>query len=143
MNTLLAGYESYAGDIHTRSNGSLVAWETGTTTAYALYGAQERGQLFITPGTEVYEGMVVGQHIRDSDLEVNVCRKKQLTNFRSSAADEALRLEPPRNLSLDDAIEYLADDELLEVTPAAFRLRKRLLSKHDRSRQASITKQRA
>lgn len=143
MNSVVAGYEPYAGDMQTRTNGSLVAWETGPTTAYALFGAQDRGQLFITPGTEVYEGMVVGQHAKDTDLEVNVCKKKQMTNIRSSASDEALRLEPPRRLSLDDAIEYLSDDELLEVTPAAFRLRKRLLSKHDRSRVASNNKHRA
>jgi GTP-binding protein len=142
MNSLLAGYEPYAGDIQTRSNGSLIAWEPGTTTAYGLHAAQERGQLFITPGTEVYEGMIIGQHIRESDLEVNVCRKKHLTNIRNSGSEEALRLETPRDLSLDDAIEYLAEDELLEVTPEGFRLRKRLLSKHDRSRQASITKHR-
>jgi len=143
MHSLLAGYEPFAGEIQTRSNGSLIAWETGTATTYGLHAAQERGQLFITPGTEVYEGMIIGQHIRESDLEVNVCRKKHLTNIRSSTAEEALRLEPPRLLSLDDAIEYLAADELLEVTPTAFRLRKRLLSKHDRSRQALLIKQRA
>ena len=143
MNSLLAGYDPYAGEIQTRATGSLIAWESGTTTTYALYGAQDRGQLFISAGVEVYEGMVVGQHQRDSDLEVNVCRKKHLTNIRNSNAEEALRLESPRNLSLDDAIEYLAEDELLEVTPAAFRLRKRLLSKHERSRVASVTKQRA
>ncbi|HEX6290766.1 MAG TPA: translational GTPase TypA [Herpetosiphonaceae bacterium] len=142
MNSLLAGYEPYAGEIQTRSNGSLIAWEPGTATTYGLHAAQERGQLFIAAGTEVYEGMIIGQHIRESDLEVNVCRKKHLTNIRNSGSEEALRLETPRDLSLDDAIEYLAEDELLEVTPEAFRLRKRLLSKHDRSRQASITKQR-
>lgn len=142
MNALLAGYEPFAGDIQTRSNGSLIAWETGAATTYGLHAAQERGQLFIPAGTEVYEGMVIGQHIRDTDLEVNVCRKKHLTNIRNSGSEEALRLEAPRVLSLDDAIEYLADDELLEVTPVAFRLRKRLLSKHDRSRVASAVKSR-
>jgi GTP-binding protein len=142
MNSLLAGYEPFAGELQTRSNGSLIAWESGPATTYGLYGAQERGQLFITAGTDVYEGMIIGQHIRDSDLEVNVCRKKHLTNIRNSGSEEALRLETPRNLSLDDAIEYLADDELLEVTPVAFRLRKRLLSKHDRSRVASAMKAR-
>lgn len=142
MNSLLAGYEPYAGEIQTRGNGSLIAWETGTATSYGLNTAQERGQLFIPSGTEVYEGMIIGQHIRDADLEVNVCRKKHLTNMRNSGSEEAIRLETPRALSLDDAIEYLADDELLEVTPLAFRLRKRLLSKHDRSRVASAAKQR-
>jgi len=140
MNTLFAGYGPLAGVITTRSTGSLVAWEPGVTTTFGLYGAQERGQLFIGAGLEVYEGMIVGQHIREKDLEVNVCKKKHLTNMRSSNADEALRLETPRNLSLDDAIEYLADDELLEVTPKAFRLRKRILTHQDRGRMAGQTK---
>ena len=142
MNSIFAGYGPYAGELQTRHAGSLIAWEQGIATTYSLHSAQERGQLFITPGTEVYEGMIVGQHIRDSDLEVNVCRKKHLTSIRRSTAEEALRLDPPRVLSLDDAIEYLADDELLEVTPVAFRLRKRLLTKDERSRQAAHNKQR-
>jgi GTP-binding protein len=140
MNTLFAGYGPLAGPIATRTLGSLIAWEPGVTTTFGLHGAQERGQLFYGAGLEVYEGMVVGQHIRDKDLEVNVCKKKHLTNMRSSTAEEALRLEPPRVLSLDDAIEYLAEDELLEVTPKAFRLRKRILSHHDRGRQAGQAK---
>ncbi len=134
VNALFMGYEPLAGELGTRTNGSLIASEGGTTTTFGLYGAQERGQLFITPGTDVYEGMVVGQHIRSRDLEVNVCRKKHLTNMRSSGADEALRLEPPRVLSLDDAIEYIGDDELVEVTPKGFRLRKKILSADDRKR---------
>ncbi len=134
VNSLFMGYEPLAGELNTRNNGSLIASEGGTTTTFGLYGAQERGQLFITPGTDVYEGMVVGQHIRSRDLEVNVCRKKHLTNMRSSGADEALRLEPPRVLSLDDAIEYIGDDELVEVTPKGFRLRKKILSADDRKR---------
>src|ERR671934_238891 len=117
-----------------RSLGSLIAFEDGETTTFGLSQAQERGQLFIGPGVEVYEGMVVGEHIRDRDLEVNVARKKHLTNQRSSTSDIAVRLDGVRNLSLDDAIEFLADDELLEVTPVAFRLRKRILSKQDRDR---------
>jgi GTP-binding protein len=135
VNALFMGYEPLAGELNTRNNGSLIASEGGSTTTFGLYGAQERGQLFITPGTDVYEGMVIGQHIRSRDLEVNVCRKKHLTNMRSSGADEALRLEPPRVLSLDDAIEYIGDDELVEVTPKAFRLRKKLLSADDRKRE--------
>ncbi|QKG83851.1 translational GTPase TypA [Kroppenstedtia pulmonis] len=134
VNTLFAGYEPYAGEIQTRSHGSLIAWENGTATTYGLYAAQERGHLFIPANTEVYEGMVVGQHIRESDLEVNVCKKKQLTNFRAAGSDDSLRLDPPRNLSLDDALEYLAEDELLEVTPKDFRIRKRLLKKNERRR---------
>ncbi|MBA3469759.1 MAG: translational GTPase TypA [Herpetosiphonaceae bacterium] len=135
MNSLFAGYQPYAGDVQTRQFGSLVAWEHGTTTAFGLFGAQERGQLFISAGFEVYEGMVIGQHIRDEDLEVNACRKKQLTNMRSSGADEALRLDVPRNLSLDDCIEYLAEDELLEVTPLNLRIRKRKLNTDERRRE--------
>ena len=135
MNSLFAGYQPYAGDVQTRQFGALVAWEQGVTTAFGLYGAQERGQLFIGAGTEVYEGMVIGQHIRDEDLEVNACRKKQLTNMRSSGADDALRLDVPRNLSLDDCIEYLADDELLEVTPQHLRIRKRKLNTDERRRE--------
>ncbi|HMA35851.1 MAG TPA: translational GTPase TypA [Chloroflexia bacterium] len=140
MNTLFAGYGPLAGPVATRNAGSLIAWEPGVTTTFGLHGAQERGQLFLGPGVEVYEGMVVGQHIREKDLEVNVCKKKHLTNMRSSTADEALRLETPRVLSLDDAIEYLAEDELLEVTPKAFRLRKRVLVHQDRGRLAGQAK---
>jgi GTP-binding protein len=143
MNTLFAGYGPLAGPVATRNLGSLVAWEPGVTTTFGLYSAQERGQLFISAGLEVYEGMVVGQHIREKDLEVNVCKKKHLTNMRSSTSEEALRLETPRTLSLDDAIEYLADDELLEVTPKAFRLRKRVLTHQDRGRQAGQAKKQA
>jgi GTP-binding protein len=134
VNTLFDGYGPMAGPVASRENGSLVAWENGVTTSFGLNGAQERGQLFLGPGVEVYEGMIVGQHLRERDLEVNVCKRKHLTNMRQSTSEEAVRLESPRTLSLDDAIEFLADDELLEVTPKAFRLRKRLLSKHDRDR---------
>jgi GTP-binding protein len=136
VNTLFAGYGPLSGPVATRELGSLIAWESGATTTFGLNGAQERGQLFLGAGVDVYEGMVVGQHIREKDLEVNVCKKKHLTNMRNSTAEEGIRLEPPRNLSLDDAIEFLADDELLEITPKAFRLRKRLLSKHERDRVA-------
>jgi GTP-binding protein len=134
MNTLFGGYEPYAGEIQTRDHGSLVAWEPGIATSYGLHAAQERGTLFIKVNTEVYEGMVVGQHIRENDLDVNVCKKKQLTNFRAAGSDDALRLEPPKKLSLDDALEYLSDDELLEVTPVDFRIRKRFLAKNQRRR---------
>jgi GTP-binding protein len=134
MNTLFAGYGPKAGDIESRSLGSLVAWEDGTTSTYGLAQAQERGQLFLGPGVDVYEGMVVGEHIRENDLEVNVVKKKHLTNMRSSTSDIAVKLDGVRDLSLDDAIEFLADDELLEVTPKAYRIRKRILSKQDRDR---------
>ncbi len=134
MNTLFAGYGPYAGDIDSRNFGSLIAWEDGETTSFGLNQAQERGTLFLGPGVEVYEGMVVGEHIRERDLEVNVVRKKHLTNMRSSNSDIAARLDGVRDLSLDDAIEFLAEDELLEVTPANYRIRKRVLAKQDRDR---------
>jgi len=134
MNSIFGGYGPYAGELQTRNLGSLIAWEYGTATTYALYTAQERGHLFIQAGTEVYEGMIVGQHIREEDLEVNVARKKQLTNIRSSSAEEAMRLDTPRNLSLDECIEYIADDELVEVTPKNLRLRKKMLNTDERRR---------
>ncbi|HEX9495132.1 MAG TPA: translational GTPase TypA [Candidatus Limnocylindria bacterium] len=134
MNTLFAGYGPYAGSIQTRELGSLIAFEAGESTAYGLAASQDRGTLFIGAGVEVYEGMIVGQHIRDRDLEINVCKKKALTNMRSSNSDIAVKLDGIRTLSLDDAIEFLADDELLEVTPKSFRLRKRVLAKQDRDR---------
>jgi GTP-binding protein len=134
LNALFYEYQPLAGEINTRAYGSLVASESGVTTSFGLYGAQDRGQLFIGAGLDIYEGMVIGQHIRERDLEVNVCKKKHLTNMRSSGADDALRLETPRNMSLDDAVEYIGDDELLEVTPKAYRLRKRLLSMDERKR---------
>jgi GTP-binding protein len=134
MNTLFAGYGPYAGPIDSRNFGSLIAWEDGATTTFGLNQAQERGTLFIGPGVEVYEGMVVGEHIRERDLEVNVVRKKHLTNMRSSNSDIAVKLDGVRELSLDDAIEFLAEDELLEVTPKTYRIRKRMLTKQDRDR---------
>lgn len=134
VHTLLAGYEPYAGEIQTNEFGSLVAWETGSATSYAIHAVQERGQLFITPGTEVYEGMIVGQHIRENDLDVNVCKKKHLTSIRSATKEETLKLDAPRQMTLDDAIEYLKDDELLEVTPKTFRLRKKYLRKNERAK---------
>lgn len=140
VNSIFAGYGPMSGVVDTRESGSLVAWENGATTTFGLSSAQERGQLFLDAGVEVYEGEVVGQHSREKDLDVNVCKKKHLTNMRQSTSDIAVRIEPPRVLSLDDAIEFLADDELLEVTPKAWRLRKRLLSKHDRSKVASQNK---
>jgi GTP-binding protein len=140
VNTLFDGYGQLAGPMATRELGSLIAWESGVTSSFGLNGAQERGQLFLGAGIDVYEGQVVGQHIREKDLEVNVCKKKHLTNMRNSTAEEGIRLETPRNLSLDDAIEFLADDELLEVTPKSFRMRKRLLSKHERDRAAGQVK---
>ncbi|NJO04985.1 MAG: translational GTPase TypA [Chloroflexaceae bacterium] len=135
ITTMFLDYEPLVGEMELRENGSLIASEDGVATAYGLHNAQERGALFIEPGQDVYAGMIVGQHSRDSDLEVNVCRKKQLTNFRNNTgAEDALRLEPPRRLSLDDALEYISDDELVEVTPAGWRLRKKLLDVNERHR---------
>ncbi len=134
MNTLFAGYGPHAGPIAGRALGSLIAFEPGLTNTYGLNAVQDRGEFFLGPGVEVYEGMVVGQHIRERDLEVNVVKKKHLTNIRSSTSDIAIKLQGTRDLSIDDAIEFLADDELLEVTPKAYRIRKRVLAKQDRDR---------
>ncbi|MBQ4369769.1 MAG: translational GTPase TypA [Oscillospiraceae bacterium] len=128
MSSVFEKYEPVKGDISRRKTGSLVAFETGEAVAYGIFGAQERGQMFITPGTMVYEGMVVGVSPKMEDISVNVCRKKQLTNMRASGSDEALRLVPPRILSLEQCLEFLADDELLEVTPEHLRIRKSILN---------------
>ena len=117
MSSVFEGYEPYKGDIPRRNTGSLVAFETGEAVTYGLYNAQERGTLFISAGTPVYEGMIVGASPKAEDLVVNVCKKKHLTNTRASGSDDALRLIPPKNSSLEESIEFLADDELLEVTP--------------------------
>ncbi|MDO4750072.1 MAG: translational GTPase TypA, partial [Eubacteriales bacterium] len=117
----------YKGDISRRSTGSLIAWEIGESVSYGLFNAQERGALFIGPGVPVYGGMIVGVSPRNEDIPVNVCRTKHLTNTRAAGSDEALRLIPLRQLSLEQCLEFLADDELLEVTPKSLRLRKRIL----------------
>ncbi|MCL4271433.1 MAG: translational GTPase TypA [Anaerolineales bacterium] len=141
MHTIFHGYDELAGAIASRNNGSLVAWEAGTTTAYALKSAEERGILFIGPGVDVYEGMVVGENARGQDISVNVCKKKHLTNVRASRGDMEIRLTPPRQMSLDEAIEYLADDELLEITPENFRIRKRILNTEERGKQTKKVKE--
>ena len=127
LNTVFNGYGPYKGDIAYRKQGSLIAFEAGEAITYGLYNAQERGTLFIGPGEKVYGGMVVGQHGRGEDIELNVCKKKQLTNTRSSSADEALRLTPPKILSLEQALDFIDTDELLEVTPKSLRIRKKIL----------------
>ncbi len=132
MNQLFAGYEPYKGDIQTRENGSIVVHETGVSTGYGLFNTQDRGRLFIGAGVEVYEGMIVGECSKSEDLVCNICKKKQLTNTRASGSDEALRLVPPTVLSLEQCMEFIKDDELLEVTPLTLRLRKRVLSKEQR-----------
>ena len=120
------------GDIQRRSTGSLVAFETGEAVTYGHFNAQERGTLFIGPGTPVYAGMIVGETPKAEDISVNVCKKKQLTNMRASGSDEALRLVPPKQMSLEQCLEFLADDELLEVTPKSLRMRKAILDHEKR-----------
>ncbi len=140
MASLFDSYQPMKGEIQRRSTGSLVAFETGEAVTYGLFNAQERGQLFIGPGTPVYGGMIVGECPKMEDISVNVCKKKQLTNMRASGSDDALRLTTPRTLSLEQCLEFLADDELLECTPENLRLRKRLLDHGDRMREASKKK---
>lgn len=139
INTIFDGYGPYKGDISYRKQGSLIAFEAGDSITYGLYNAQERGTLFIGAGEKVYSGMVVGQSAKPEDIELNVCKKKQLTNTRSSSADEALRLTPPRILSLEQALDFIDTDELLEVTPKSLRIRKKILDPTLRKR-ASINK---
>jgi len=134
MNNIFDSYHPFKGEIAFRTRGSLVATEGGVAVAYGLYGVQERGTLFIGPGVEVYEGMVVGENSRSMDIVVNVCKKKQLTNMRASGADDSLRLTPPLQMSLEKCMEFINDDELLEVTPKSLRLRKMLLNKDDRAK---------
>jgi GTP-binding protein len=136
LNTTFDGYGPYKGDISYRKQGSLIAFESGESITYGLYNAQERGTLFIGPGEKVYSGMVVGQNGKGEDIELNVCKKKQLTNTRSSSADEALRLTPPRILSLEQALDFIDTDELLEVTPKSLRIRKKILDPTLRKRSA-------
>lgn len=128
MNSVFDRYDAYRGEIDRRPCGSLVAHETGEAVAYGLYNAQDRGPLFIGPGAKVYEGMVVGENPKGGDIVVNVCKRKQMTNMRAAGSDEALRLTPPKVLSLEQALEFIEDDELLEVTPASFRVRKKILN---------------
>ena len=137
MNHVLSGYEEYKGDIPARQRGSLVAFETGESVTYGLFNAQDRGTMFIGPGEQVYSGMIVGENSRVDDVEVNVCKKKHVTNMRASGSDEALRLVPHTVLSLEQCIEFIADDELLEVTPKHLRLRKKILDKTLRAKARS------
>lgn len=136
MNTMFDGYSDYKGDFQYRKQGSLIAFEAGETVTYGLFSAQERGTLFVGPGEKVYSGMVIGQNGKAEDIELNVCKTKHLTNTRSSSADEALKLVPPRILSLEQAIEFIDADELLEVTPKSLRIRKRILDPRERKRAA-------
>jgi GTP-binding protein len=138
MNSLFGGYTEWQGEIPHRMTGALVADRPGTTTAYALWNLQERGELFVGPGVEVYEGMIIGENSRDNDLDVNAVREKKLTNMRSSTADEAIRLVPFRTLNLEQAIEFIAEDEFVEVTPKSLRLRKKILQSNRRPRKNAI-----
>ena len=134
MNHVFSGYEPFKGEISPRQKGVLIAFETGKSVTYGLFNAQERGTLFIGAGVEVYQGMIIGENPRSEDMEVNVCKEKHLTNTRASGSDDALRLVPPRVLSLEQAIEYIAEDELVEITPTNIRLRKKILDKTERIR---------
>jgi len=127
VNSILDGYEPYKGDFQGRSRGTIIAWEDGESITYGLYNAQERGDLFIGPGVKVYEGMIVGENARLEDIVINVCKRKHATNTRASGSDDALKLTPPRQLSLEQCLDFIADDELLEVTPNHLRMRKRIL----------------
>ena len=135
MSSVFDGYEPYKGEINRRDFGSLVAHEQGDSIVYGLFNAQERGTLFIGAGVPVYAGMVVGMNPRGDDIVVNVCKRKHLTNTRSSGSDDALRLVTPMRMTLEDCIEFLADDEILEVTPKSLRIRKRLLDATERMRE--------
>jgi GTP-binding protein len=134
MNRLFHGYEPYAGAIEGRRNGSLISNVDGETTQYALFALQERGTLFVDPGAKVYTGLIIGESSRGDDMEVNPVKEKKLTNIRAAGKDEALLLIPPRRMSLEQAIAYIEDDELVEVTPSAVRLRKRHLDPNERKR---------
>ncbi len=140
MNNLFQGYEPFKGDIQTRDRGSIVVHETGESTAYGLFNTQDRGRLFIGPGVPVYEGMICGECAKNEDIVCNVCKKKQMTNTRASGSDDALRLVPHSTLSLEQSMEFLSDDELLEVTPKSLRLRKKILSKELRMKMESRQK---
>ena len=136
MNHIFASWEKWHGAIPSRVNGALVADRQGPATSYAIYNLQERGEIFIDPGTEVYEGMIIGENARPSDMDVNVTKEKKQTNMRASTADEAIRLIPPRRLGLEQAIEFINDDELVEVTPKSIRLRKRILAGNMRPKKS-------
>ena len=137
MNHIFDGYEEYKGDIQQRAQGSLIAHETGTTTGYGLFAAQDRGRVFVGPGVFVFEGVIVGASPKSDDIVVNVCKKKHITNTRASGSDDALKLTPPTILSLEQSLEFITDDELVEVTPKSIRMRKTILNKEQRMKKAS------
>ena len=141
MNSIFDGYEPYKGDIPARTGGSLIAFETGEAVGYGLWNAQDRGILFIDPQTPVYAGMIVGVSPKSEDIVVNVCKKKHVTNTRASGSDEALRLTPPKRMSLEQSLEFIKNDELMEVTPKSIRLRKRILDHEQRMKRRSKLEQ--
>ena len=132
LNSLFHGYIEWQGDIAMRPTGSLVSDRMGKTTGNAIFNLQERGEIFVTSGVEVYEGMIVGENARQSDLDVNIVKEKKLTNMRASSADEAIRLVPPRLMNLEQAIEFVREDEMVEITPKSIRLRKKILKANQR-----------
>jgi len=140
MNHVFHGYEPYKGEIKGRTRGALIAWETGESVTYGLYNAQERGSLFIGPGVPVYEGMIVGECSRTEDIVINVCKKKHVTNMRAAGSDEALKLVPPINMALERSLEFIDDDELIEVTPSSIRLRKKILNTEQRAKVRNSAK---
>ena len=140
MNSVLDGFSEYKGDFESRQRGSMIAWETGESITYGLLNAQERGRLFIGAGVNVYEGMIVGENAKNEDITVNVYKKKHVTNMRAAGSDDTVKLTPPANLSLEQCLEFIADDELVEITPKSIRLRKKLLTKGERDKQANRMK---
>jgi GTP-binding protein len=141
LNTQFDGYDDYRGDFTSRVNGSMISDRQGIATAYAIWNLQERGRMFIIPVTEVYTGMIIGEHAKENDLEVNITREKKLTNVRASGSDEAIRLVPVKPLTLEQAMEWINDDELIEVTPNHIRLRCRELDPNKRKRKSNIEKE--
>ena len=135
MHHLFHGYVPYKGDIPGRTRGALVAFEQGETTGYGIYSVQDRGTMFVSPNQPVYEGMIIGENSREMDMDINPCKKKHVSNMRTSSSDEAIRLVPPRILSLEQALEYINKDELVEVTPKSIRLRKAVLDRLQRGRE--------
>jgi len=136
MHHLFSHYGPWKGEITGRRNGVLIAYETGPATAYGIHKAEDRGTFFIRPNDHVYAGMIIGEHTRETDLDINVCKKKHLTNIRASAADESIRLAPPQTFTLEKAMEFIEDDELVEITPEAIRMRKKLLDRNKREQAA-------
>jgi GTP-binding protein len=134
MNHIFDSYEPYKGDIQARTRGTIVAFEPGKSITYGLYNAQDKGDLFIGPGVKVYEGMIVGENSRQEDIVINVCKKKHVTNMRASGSDEALRLTPTKIMSLEQCLEFIGDDELVEVTPKSIRMRKKILNTEQRAK---------